>query len=117
MIEPEASKHHIHIFLTIPPNLTLSPFIPYLNPNTTLIIFHPHPTFNYPYPNPKFSSKPFYLDTLPTNNKLIHQYIPNQFHQHILPQQITIPQYIHPFTPQQTNHQPNNNKYTTLLTV
>ncbi|WP_186304815.1 transposase, partial [Staphylococcus epidermidis] len=94
------------MLLSIPPKLPLSSFLPYLKAKTTLIIFHTHPNLKYTYPNTNFSCKGFYLHTLPTNKNLIQNYIPNQLQQHILPHQISIQQYLHPFTPQEIKKTP-----------
>lgn len=69
IIEAEACKDHIHMLISIPPNLSVLQFVGYLKGKSSLMIFDRHAHLKYRYGNRKFWCKSFYLDTVGRNKK------------------------------------------------
>ncbi len=98
IIEAEASKDHIHMLVSIPPKLGVSSFVGYLKGKSSLMIFDRHANLKYRYGNRKFWCKGFYVDTVGRNKKVIENYIRNQLQEDIVADQISMEEYLDPFT-------------------
>lgn len=98
IIEAEASKDHIHMLVSIPPKLGVSSFVGYLKGKRILMIFDRHANLKYRYGNRKFWYKGFYVDTVGRNKKVIENYIRNQLQEDIVAYQISMEEYLDPFT-------------------
>ena len=98
IIEAEASKDHIHMLVSIPPKLGVSSFVRYLKGKSSLIIFDRHANLKYRYGNRNFWCKGFYVDTAGRNKKVIENYIRNQLQEDIVADQISMEEYLDPFT-------------------
>ena len=98
IIEAEASKNHIHMLVSIPPKLGVSSFVRYLKGKSSLIIFDRHANLKYRYGNRNFWCKGFYVDTAGRNKKVIENYIRNQLQEDIVADQISMEEYLDPFT-------------------
>ena len=98
IIEAEASKDHIHMLVSIPPKLGVSSFVGYLKGKRILMIFDRHANLKYRYGNRKFWYKGFYVDTVGRNKKVIENYIRNQLQEEIVADQISMEEYLDPFT-------------------
>ena len=98
IIEAEASKNHIHMLVSIPPKLGVSSFVGYLKGKRILMIFDRHANLKYRYGNRKFWYKGFYVDTVGRNKKVIENYIRNQLQEDIVADQISMEEYLDPFT-------------------
>ena len=98
IIEAEASKNHIHMLVSIPPKLGVSSFVGYLKGKSSLMIFDRHANLKYRYGNRKFWCKGFYVDTVGRNKKVIENYIRNQLQEEIVADQISMEEYLDPFT-------------------
>ncbi|MGW8047699.1 IS200/IS605 family transposase, partial [Staphylococcus shinii] len=101
-IEAEACKGHIHMLVSIPPKLSVSQFVGYLKGKSSLLIFDRHAHLKYRYGNRKFWCKGFYVDTVGRNKKVIENYIRNQLQEDIVVEQLTLVEYIDPFTGEET---------------
>ncbi|QOE17867.1 IS200/IS605 family transposase [Staphylococcus aureus] len=84
IIEAEACKDHIHMLVSIPPKLGVSSFVGYLKGKSSLMIFDRHANLKYRYGNRKFWCKGFYVDTVGRNKKVIENYIRNQLQEDIV---------------------------------
>lgn len=102
IIEAEACKDHIHMLVSIPPKLSVSQFVGYLKGKSSLLIFDRHAHLKYRYGNRKFWCKGFYVDTVGRNKKVIENYIRNQLQEDIVAEQLTLVEYIDPFTGEET---------------
>ena len=58
----------------------------------------------YKYGNRKFLSKGYYVDTVGKNEKAIEEYIRNQLQEDIAGEQISMKEYIDPFTGEKTKN-------------
>jgi putative transposase len=98
IIEASACKDHIHMLVSIPPKLSVSSFVGYLKGKSSLMIFDRHANLKYRYGNRKFWCKGFYVDTVGRNKKAIEECIKKQIQEDIVTEQLSIMEYIDPFT-------------------
>lgn len=98
IIEATACPDHIHMLVSIPPKLSVSSFVGYLKGKSSLMIFDRHANLKYKYGNRKFWCRGYYVDTVGRNRKIIQEYIKNQLQEDILEDQMTMKEFIDPFT-------------------
>ena len=98
IIEAEACPDHIHMLVEIPPKYSVSSFMRYLKSKSTLMIFDRHAHLKYKYGNRKFWARGYYVDTVGKNEKRIKEYIQQQLSENKLSDQISMKEYIDPFT-------------------
>ena len=100
--EAEACPDHIHMLVSIPPNLSVSQFMGYLKGKSSLMIFDRHANLKYKYGNRHFWVRGYYVDTVGRNKKQIAEYIRNQLQEDEMADQMSIQEYIDPFTGSKT---------------
>ena len=98
IIEATACPDHIHMLVKIPPKLSVSSFMGYLKGKSSLMIFDRHANLKYRYGNRQFWCRGYYVDTVGRNRKVIQEYIKNQLQEDILHDQMTMKEFIDPFT-------------------
>ena len=98
IIEAEACKDHIHMLLSIPPKYSVSQIVGYLKGKSSLMIFEKYAQLKYKYGNRHFWCRGYYVDTVGRNKKAIEQYIRNQLSEDNQYEQMSIREYIDPFT-------------------
>lgn len=98
IIEATACPDHIHMLVSIPPKLSVSQFMGYLKGKSSLMIFDRHANLKYRYGNRQFWCRGYYVDTVGRNKKVIQEYIKNQLQEDILQDQMTMKEFIDPFT-------------------
>lgn len=98
IIEAEACPDHIHMLISIPPKYSVSQIMGYLKGKSSLMIFDRHANLKYKYGNRQFWCKGYYVDTVGRNKKAIQQYIRNQLQEDIASDQLSLQEYIDPFT-------------------
>ena len=98
IIEAEACPDHIHMLVSIPPKYSVSQIMGYLKGKSSLMIFDKHANLKYKYGNRQFWCKGYYVDTVGRNKKAIQEYIKNQLQEDIASDQISLQEYIDPFT-------------------
>ena len=98
IIEANACPDHIHMLLKIPPNLSIAQFMGYLKGKSSLMIFDRHANLKYKYGNRHFWCRGYYVDTVGRNEKVIAEYVKNQLQEDIAEDQISIKEFIDPFT-------------------
>ena len=101
IIEAECCPDHIHMILEIPPKYSVSQIMGYLKGKSSLIIFDRHANLKYKYGNRHFWCRGYYVDTAGKNAKKIQEYIKNQLEEDYLADQISMKEFIDPFTGQQ----------------
>ena len=89
---------HIHLSVAIPPKISISNFMGYLKGKSSLMIFDRHANLKYKYGSRHFWARGYYVDTVGRNKKVIEEYIKNQLQEDIAADQITLKEYIDPFT-------------------
>ncbi len=101
--EANACKDHIHMLVSIPPNLSVSSFMGYLKRKSSLMIFDRHANLKYKYGNRHFWCRGYYVDTVGRNREKIAEYIRNQLNEDIINDQMTFKEYFDPFTGSKNN--------------
>ena len=97
-IEVECCPDHIHMLIRIPPKYSVSEIMGYLKGKSSLMIFDRHANLKYKYGNRHFWCRGYYVDTVGKNAKKIEEYIRNQLAEDKLNDQISLKEYIDPFT-------------------
>ena len=98
IIEAEACPDHIHMFVRIPPKYSVSEVMGYLKGKSSLMIFERHAHLKYKYGNRHFCCRGYYVDTVGKNAKKIAEYIRNQLTEDLEYDQMSLSEYIDPFT-------------------
>ena len=98
IIEAQACPDHIHMLVEIPPKMSVSQFVGYLKGKSSLMIFDRHANLKYKYGNRHFWCRGYYVDTVGRNKTAIAEYIKNQLQEDIAADQISLKEYIDPFT-------------------
>ena len=98
IIEAELCPDHVHMLVSIPPNLSVARFVGYLKGKSSLMIFDRHANLKYKYGNRHFWCRGYYVDTVGKNEKAIAEYIRNQLQEDIASDQISLKEFIDPFT-------------------
>ena len=98
LLEAEACPDHIHILVSIPPYLSVSQFMGYLMSKSALMIFDRHANLKYKYGQRNFWARGYFVDTVGKNEKAIRDYIRNQLEEDFMKDQISIKEYMDPFT-------------------
>ena len=98
ILEAELCKDHVHMLVEIPPSLSVSQFMGYLKGKSSLMIFDRHANLKYKYGNRHFWCRGYYVDTVGKNEKIIKEYIQNQLQEDIMNDQLSLKEYVDPFT-------------------
>ena len=98
IIEAEACLDHIHMFVRKPPKYSVYEIMGYLKGKSSLMIFERHANLKYKYGNRHFWCRGYYVDTVGKNAKKIQEYIQNQLKEDWEYDQMTLKEYIDPFT-------------------
>ena len=98
IIEAEWCPDQIHMFVRIPPRMRESSFMGYLKGKSALMIFERHANLKYRYGNRHFWCRGYYVDTVGKNAKKIEEYIRNQLQEDMIYDQMSLKEYIDPFT-------------------
>lgn len=98
IIEAEACIDHVHMLVSMPPHLSVSQFMGFLKGKSTLMIFDRHTNLKYKYGSRHFWCRGYYVDTVGKNKRVIEEYIRNQLSEDEMMDQITMKEYIDPFT-------------------
>ena len=98
IIEANACEDHIHMLVTIPPKLSVSRFMGILKGKSSLMIFDQFANLKYKYGNRHFWCRGYYVDTVGRNKEAIKKYIANQLQEDKLYEQLSMKEYIDPFT-------------------
>ena len=98
IIEAQACPDHIHMLISIPPKYSVSQIMGYLKGKSSLMIFDRHANLKYKYGNRHFWTRGYFVDTVGRNKKAIKAYIQNQLEEDKMSDQISIKEFIDPFT-------------------
>lgn len=98
IIEEEVCPDHIHMFVEIPPKMSVSGFMGFLKGKSSIIIHQRHGNLKYKYGNRSFWCRGYYVDTVGKNAKRIAEYIQNQLKEDQINEQMTIRGWDDPFT-------------------
>ena len=98
IIEAEACPDHIHMLVRIPPKYSVSEIMGYLKGKSSLMIFEKLANLKYKYGNRHFWCRGYYVDTVGKNTAAIKKYIQNQLKEDLEYDQMSLFEYIDPFT-------------------
>ena len=97
ILAAEACPNHIHLYVSIPPKLSVSSFMGYLKGKSTLLIFERHANLKYKYGNRVFWCRGYYVTTVGNNKAAVQRYVENQLKEDMMSDQICIKEYKDPF--------------------
>ena len=98
ILEAELCPDHIHMLISVPPKYSISQIMGYLKGKSSLMIFDKFAQMKYKYGNRRFWCRGYYVDTVGKNAKKIQEYIQNQLKEDLDYDQMTLKEYIDPFT-------------------
>ena len=98
IIEAEACPDHIHMLISVPAKYSVAQIVGYLKGKSSLMIFEKYANMKYKYGNRHFWCRGYYVDTVGKNKKAIAEYIRKQLQEDIGYEQLTMKEYIDPFT-------------------
>ena len=98
ILEGEAYPDHIHLLVSIPPYMGIAQFVGTLKSKSALTIFDRHANLKYKYGNRNFWCRGYFVDTVGKNEKMIQEYIRNQLEEDLASDQISLKEYMDPFT-------------------
>ena len=98
IIQAEACPDHVHMLVSVPPKYSVSSFMGFLKGKSSLMIFDRHANLKYKYGNRTFWARGYYVDTVGRNKEKIKEYIKNQLEQDQIEDQMSIKEFIDPFT-------------------
>ena len=98
LIEAQACPDHIHMLVCIPPKMSVSKFMGILKGKSSLMIFDRFAQLKYKYGNRHFWARGYYVDTVGRNKTAIAKYIQNQLEEDKMMDQMSLKEYIDPFT-------------------
>ena len=102
IIEAQACPDHIHMLVAIPPKMAVSRFMGILKGKSALMIFDRFANLKYKYGNRHFWCRGYFVDTVGRNKTAIQQYIQNQLSEDKTVDQISMKEFIDPFTGEPT---------------
>lgn len=102
IIEAECCPDHIHMLVRIPPKYSVSEVVGYLKGKSSLMIFEKHANLKYKYGNRHFWCRGYFVDTVGRNKSAIQKYIQNQLKEDQVTEQISMKEYLDPFTGEPT---------------
>lgn len=98
IIEAECCVDHIHMLVEIPPKYSVAEVMGYIKGKSSLMIFDRHANLKYKYGSRHFWCRGYYVDTVGKNAKKIEEYVRNQLQEDIAGEQLSLKEYIDPFT-------------------
>ena len=101
IISAEACPDHIHMLVSIPPKMSVAEFVGYLKGKSSLMIYDRFANLKYKYGNRHFWCRGYFVDTVGRNKTAIQKYIQNQITEDKVVEQISMKEYIDPFTGEQ----------------
>lgn len=103
ILEANACTDHIHMLVSIPPHISVAQFMGYLKGKSTLMIFDRHSNLKYKYGSRHFWCRGYFVDTVGRNKVAIQEYIKTQMKEDYDIDQMTMKEYIDPFTGSKNN--------------
>ena len=98
IIEAELCKDHVHMLVSVPPYISIAQFMGFLKGKSSLMIFDRHANLKYKYGSRSFWCRGYYADTVGRNERVIVEYIQKQLEEDYEHDQMTMSEYIDPFT-------------------
>ena len=90
------------MLVQIPPKYSVAEIMGYLKGKSSWIIFDRHANLKNKYGNRHFWCRGYFVDTVGKNAKKIEEYIRNQLQEDKMYDQLSLIEYVDPFTGKQT---------------
>ena len=90
IITAEVCPDHIHMFVEIPPKLSVSTFMRYLKGKSSVMIYQRWGSLKFKYRNRSFWCRGYYVDTVGKNEMAIKKYVENQLSEDRMAEQLTL---------------------------
>lgn len=97
IISAEICSDHVHMFVEIPPKMSVSQFMGFLKGKSSIMIYERWRNMKFKYRNRQFWCRGYYVDTIGKNEIAIKKYIENQLKVDHMTEQLTLDK-IDPFT-------------------
>ena len=78
--------------------MSVAQFVGYLKGKSSLMIFDRHANLKYKYGNRHFWCRGYYVDTVGKYENAIREYIDNQLQEDIMNDQLSLKEFVDPFT-------------------
>ena len=98
IINAEVCPDHVHMLVEIPPKYSVSSFMGFLKGKSSIMIYEKWGNMKYKYRNREFWCRGYYVDTVGKNTAAIKEYIQNQLKEDLEYDQMSLVEYIDPFT-------------------
>lgn len=98
ILEAEVCPDHVHMLVEIPPKYSVSSVMGFLKGKSSIMIYSKWGNMRYKYRNREFWCRGYYVDTVGRNKKVIEKYIQNQIEEDFANDQISLKEYVDPFT-------------------
>ena len=98
IINAEVCPDHVHMLVEIPPKYSVSSFMGFLKGKSSIMIYEKWGNMKYKYRNREFWCRGYYVDTVGKNTAAIKAYIQNQIKEDLEYDQMSLVEYIDPFT-------------------
>lgn len=103
-------RDRVHMYVKIPPELSISSFMGYQKGKSTLLIFERHAELKHKYGSRYyFWYRVYYVSTV--GKKAVQEYVNNQEREYMLYEQISIEEYMDPFNPEKPTTSSRNNGF------
>ena len=86
------------MLVSIPPYMSVAQFVGTLKSKSALMIFDRHANLKYKYGNRHFWARGYFCDTVGKNERIIQEYIRDQLEKDVMEDQISLKEFIDPFT-------------------
>jgi len=96
IIEGHLMPVHIHMLVSIPPQISVSSFMGYLKGKSALMVFEKHANIKYKYGNRHFGAEGYYVRTVGLNEATIRKYIQEQENHDIMVDKLSVKEYEDP---------------------
>ena len=97
LLDGKVCVDHIHMYVSIPPKLSVSQFMGYLKGKSALMIFDKHANLKYKFGNRHFWAEGYYVSTVGLNEATIKKYIQEQESHDIAMDKLSVKEYEDPF--------------------
>ena len=98
ILEATACPDHIHLYVEIPPKLSVAGFVGFLKGKSRLILHERDGDWKYRYGSWHFWCRGYYVDTVDKKEKAIAEYVRNQLKEDQITDQMTLREFKDPFT-------------------
>ena len=97
IIEAEWCPDHIHMFVRIPPSMSVSSFMGYLKGKSALMMFERHANLKYKFGNRHFWAEGYYVSTVGLNEATVCKYVREQEKHDMAVDKLSVKEYEDPF--------------------